>query len=142
MQIQCVIAAVCVQVFMTLCLYLVLLKAKIQAYKEGKVDQDRVRIHMDGWPDKVVQINNNLTNQYQLPVLFYVLTVSAMALGYIDWPWVALSWGFVLSRVVHMIEHVGRNKVKVRMRAFIVGTVAVTSMVILLAYDVFSMSQG
>ena len=140
MQTKYAAAAICVQLVLTLSLYLRLLKAKVAAYKEGTVNKERVKIHMDAWPDKVVQINNSLTSQYQIPVLFYVLVILALTLGHLNWPWVVLSWVFVLSRFIHMIEHTGRNEVKLRMPAFTLGTIVVSVMIVLLAYQVWSVS--
>ena len=108
-------------VLMTLLLYVRLIKVKIRAVKAGEVDQARRPLHEDAWPDSVLQVNNSIRNQFELPVLFYVVcvvlweleAVSALALG--------AAWLFVLSRIVHAWIHLTSNVVKHRRRAYTVG---------------------
>ena len=71
---------VIVQVLMTLLIYVRLIKVKIRELRAGKVNRDRLALHEDAWPESVLQINNNIRSQFELPVLFYMMTAILWAL--------------------------------------------------------------
>ena len=104
---------VLVQVLLTIFLYVALAVAKSRAVKAGLVDLERRALHDDAWPESVMKINNNIRNQFEVPVLFYVI---------------ALAWLFVASRVVHAWIHTHSNYVPARRRVFTVGVVVVLAM--------------
>lgn len=122
-----------VQVCLTSAIYVRLLVVKSAAAKAGAVDRSRIAIHPDAWPDTVAVVNHNLTNQFQLPILFYVLTLALMTLDAVDTPAVVAAWGFALSRLAHAGVHLGSNHVPTRMRLFVVGFVMVFILAGLLA---------
>ena len=55
------------------------------------------------------QIANALPDQFELPVLFYVLTILAMITRHADLLFVVLAWMFVAMRLVHAYIHVTSN---------------------------------
>ena len=71
---------VVLQVLITLYAYVLLGGAKSRATKGGLVNDARRALHDDAWPDQVIQINNNIRNQFELPVLFYVLVIVLWAI--------------------------------------------------------------
>ena len=71
---------VLVQVLLTLVVYLLLARAKARAVKLGQVDMARRALHQDAWPENVMKINNNISNQFELPVLFYAACFALWAL--------------------------------------------------------------
>lgn len=132
-----IFAPVLVQVLLTLLVYVLLIKAKIRAMKAGKVDMERRALHEDAWPEDVLKINNNIRNQFQLPVLFYVLALSLWAMDAVGAPALAVAWLFVVSRLVHAWIHVGSNYVPNRRRAFTAGWFLLLVMVALAAWALF-----
>lgn len=128
---------VLVQVLLTLLVFVALIRAKIRAVKAGTVDMARRALHEDAWPDDVLQVNNNIRNQFQLPVLFYVLSFSLWAMDAVGVPALAVAWLFVVSRLVHAWIHVGSNYVPNRRRAFTVGWFLLLVMVALAAWALF-----
>ncbi len=54
---------------------------------------------------------NNLTNLFELPVLFYTAILLALILMWQDPVLVAFSWLFVSLRIAHSIIHLTNNKV-------------------------------
>lgn len=110
-----------VQVLLTLLLYAALAFAKARAVKAGQVDSDRRALHDDAWPESVMKINNNIRNQFQLPVLFYVLVVLLWQLGESGVLVQTLAWLFVGSRIAHAWVHTHSNYVPVRRRVFAFG---------------------
>lgn len=119
------------QVFLTLAMYIVLGKRKAAAVKAGQVDRQKAALDNRLWPDDVVKVSNNLANQFETPVLFYVLcfvlffTNSAGTLA------VVFAWLFAASRYVHAVVHVGSNYVPARMRLFMFGWAMLLALLIL-----------
>jgi len=66
--------------------------------------ETRVRdivLGQQNWPVRVTQIGNCFKNQFELPILFYMLIALALPLRHADLVIVALSWVFVVTRFVH-----------------------------------------
>jgi len=126
---------VLVQVILTLATYVILIKAKIRAMKAGEVDMARRALHDDAWPDSVMKINNNIRNQFEVPVLFYVLAFALWALDAVHVVTLAAAWLFAVSRIVHAWIHIGSNYVPNRRRAFTVGWFLVAAMALLVAWE-------
>ena len=130
------------QVLLTLVVYVALIKRKIAAMREKRVDMERRALHDDAWPDDVMQINNNIRNQFELPVLFYALAFSLWALHAVHEAALAAASLFVLSRIVHTWIHIGSNYVPARRRAFTVGWWLLVAMVLLLAWELGKRALG
>ena len=124
-----------VQVLLTLATYVLLIKAKIRAMKAGEVDMARRALFDDAWPESVMKINNNIRNQFEVPVLFYVLAFALWALEAVAWPALAAAWLFAISRIVHAWVHIGTNYVPNRRRAFTIGWWIVFAMALLVAWE-------
>jgi hypothetical protein len=116
---------VILQIVLTLLLYLLLGVRKSRAIRDGQVDQERRALHADAWPDSVQQVNNSIRSQFEIPVLFYVLTLILWQLGSSGVITQSLAWLFVISRYVHAYVHTGSNYVPLRRRVFTLGTVIV-----------------
>jgi hypothetical protein len=126
---------VLVQVLLTLGIYVRLIKVKIAAMKAGQVNVERRALHEDAWPDSVLQINNNIRNQFELPVLFYVMSFALWALDAVHALAIAAASLFVLSRIAHACIHLGSNFVPNRRRAFTVGWWVLLAMALLVAWE-------
>lgn len=73
------------------------------------------------WPDGARKIANCYANQFELPVIFYVLCLIALMTNKADLLMVVLAWIFVISRIVHALIHTGANVVPLRGAVFGVG---------------------
>jgi hypothetical protein len=80
------------------------------------------------WPEDARKIANCYGNQFELPVIFYVICLIALITGKADFVMVVLAWVFVASRVVHALIHTGPNIVPLRGAAFGVGILVVMIM--------------
>lgn len=80
-----------------------------------------IALTKETWPERPKQISNAYHNQYELPVLFFVLVAFAMITRKADLIFVVLSWVFVISRIVHMLIHTSSNRVPRRFFAYVVG---------------------
>ena len=106
---------------------------KKRALKNGQVDLKKTALDNDAWPDDVLKVSNNIRNQFQVPVLFYVLCFMFYVLDAVTVVALSLAWIFVLSRVVHAYIHMGANFVPARFSAFTIGFVVMVLMLIQLA---------
>ncbi|PKM31280.1 MAG: hypothetical protein CVV07_03715 [Gammaproteobacteria bacterium HGW-Gammaproteobacteria-11] len=128
---------VALQILLTLALYFLLSARKRKAAREGRVDESRRGIFDDAWPVDVILVNNCIRNQFEVPVLFYVLAVLLWALNGVDLIALLLAGLFVLSRVVHALIHTGSNHVPTRRRLFMFGVVLVMLMLVLVFLALF-----
>jgi len=126
---------VIVQVLMTLLIYVRLIKVKIRELKAGRVDMERRGIHEDAWGESVMLINNNIRNQFELPVLFYVVCVVLWALEAVGILALVAAWLFVASRIAHAWVHLTSNYIPNRRRFFTVGWWILVFMVLLVIWQ-------
>lgn len=127
---------VLLQIFLTLTIYCALVLAKIRAVRAGEVDAARRALHSDAWPEYVQKISNNIRNQFELPVLFYVLTFALVELNAVGIIAIVAAWAFALSRLVHAWIHTGANIVLMRRNVFLLGVLAIFALSALLLYEV------
>jgi len=80
------------------------------------------------------QFAYSFSNQFELPVLFYVLTILEIMTHHADLLFVTLAWGFVVLRWVHALVHVTNNNVRVRGAFY--GTGAIILVIMWLIYIV------
>lgn len=133
-----ILLPILLQVFTTLLAYSLLRIRKNQASASGQVDEARKALHDDAWPDRVLQINNNIRNQFELPVLFYVLALMLWALNAVSAWALGLAWVFSLSRIVHLAIHAGPNRVPPRRAVFTLGLVVVVLLFAITARSVLT----
>ncbi len=112
---------VLIQITLVIALYFNLAIAKSRASQKGEVDEDRRALFDDAWPESVLKINNCIRNQFEVPVLFYVLVLILWSLGAINVFVQVASWLFVATRIVHAYIHTGSNDVPLRRSAFSIG---------------------
>ena len=130
-----VLIPVLVQVLLTLATYVFLIKAKIRSLRANTVDRARLPLHDNAWPEDVMKINNNIRNQFEVPVLFYVLAFALWMLDAVGVIALVAAWLFALSRIVHAWIHIGSNFVPNRRRAFTVGWWIVLALTLLTAWE-------
>lgn len=136
MHIAAVLAPVFVLVLLTFCVMFWMARARIGALKSGQVKMADVALGQSNWPPKAQQVSNNYHSQFQMPVLFYVLVAFALITRHADYLFVAMSWLFVLTRLVHTYIHTTSNYVRYRFNAFAVGVLILLIMWIIFAIDI------
>ena len=116
------------QVALTLFMFIRIAGVKAKSLEAGDVDLSRSPLHYDAWPDYVLQVTNNVRNQFEMPVLFYVVVLMLWALGEVNVATVTLAWVYFASRVAHAYIHTGSNIVPNRTRMFKLGAVALAGL--------------
>jgi hypothetical protein len=121
MSIPAVLAPVFVLVALTFALAIWMGVVRNRAIYAGQLKIRDIALTKDAWPDRAKQIGNSYHNQYELPVLFYVLVALALITRKADLIFVVMSWVFVLSRLLHAFIHTTTNRVPRRFFAYLVG---------------------
>ncbi len=121
------------QVILTIAMFIVLAARKARAIEAGLVDRKEAALDNRVWPAGVVQVSNNIANQFETPILFYVLCVVLYLSGGAGVAAIALAWAYAISRYAHAYVHIGSNYVPARMRIFLFGCLVLMAMTILAA---------
>jgi hypothetical protein len=121
---------VAAQVILTLLLFIRLGQVKSRARRLNEVDESRSALHKEAWPDYVLKVTNNIENQFQTPVLFYLLSLMAWALDSVDWL-VVVAWAYLATRLVHAYIHLSDNVVIWRRKVFSLGVLLLMLMTVL-----------
>jgi hypothetical protein len=75
-----------------------------------------------------MQAANAYSNQFELPVLFYVLTILEWVTRHAGYVFVILAWIFVICRVLQAYVHITSNVVRLRSLFFSIGALALMIM--------------
>src|SRR5450755_4469863 len=98
MSIQAILLPLFVEVTLTLCLLLWLAELRRRDFKSGTVRPSQIALREPNWPARTQQVAYSFSNQFELPVLFYVLTILEIITRHADLIFVVLAWIFVLMR--------------------------------------------
>lgn len=113
--------SVFVQVLLTFMVTFRMASSRIAALQKTELKLGDVALSTTAYPEKTRQISNNLSNQFEFPVLFYTAVCLAAALEATTMIMAIAAVGFVVFRVVHHLIHVGANHVRHRFAAFSVS---------------------
>lgn len=119
-----------VQIAWTFVVAVILVRARARALQAGEVKLGQVAVSGEAYPDYARLAGANFSNQFETPVLFYVLALIATHVGATGWMMTGLAWVFVGSRILHTTIHTGENRVMKRFRVFLVGMAALAGMLV------------
>jgi hypothetical protein len=122
-----------VQMLLTFALLLAMGHGRVRAIGSGEVRASDIALDSSHWPDETRKFSNCYSNQFELPVIFYVLCLAALQTANADYLMVLLAWVFVISRIVHAYIHTGSNVVPRRGAVFALGFLIVLIMLVILA---------
>jgi hypothetical protein len=90
------------------------------------------------WSRRTLQIGYSYSNQFELPVLFYVLTILAYFTHRAGVVFVALAWIFVIFRYLQAYVHVTSNKVRLRGSFFIISAIVLAIMWVIYMVEILT----
>ncbi|HEV7880007.1 MAPEG family protein [Bradyrhizobium sp.] len=128
MSVQMVLLPVFVLVGLTFALLLGMATMRTRALKGGETKMKDVALGEQNWPTRAAQIGNCFSNQFEMPLLFYVLIALALPLRRADLVIVMLSWVFVVTRFVHAGIFVTSNDLRQRGSAWFAGVLVLFAM--------------
>jgi hypothetical protein len=111
-----------------LMLYAWLTYARMRAVRSGEIDYACFVLGRDE-PHDVARITRNLSNQFELPAIFYALVVLLVALGRVTTVDLIAAWVFVAGRVVHTLVQTLSDNVPLRGQVFMINFLAVVVLV-------------
>ena len=114
MSVRWVLLPVFLSVGLTFALLLGMVTTRTRAKKAGGVGND--------------QFGDCFSNQFELPLLFYVLIALALPLRHVDFVMVLLSWVFVVARFAHAGIFVTSNNPQQRGSAWFAGVLVLFAM--------------
>jgi hypothetical protein len=119
-----IIAAVLAQGVLVFIILALLYQARIPLVLQGKVRIADIAIDKEAWPERSRLVANALSNQFEVPVLFFVAALVSLYFGptLIE---MIVAWLFVISRYVHAYIHVTTNHVVHRFSVYATGVVIV-----------------
>ncbi|PDT85141.1 hypothetical protein CO669_31785 [Bradyrhizobium sp. Y36] len=128
MSIQMVLLPVFVQVGLTFALLIGMVLARRRTLVAGETKIRDIALGEPNWPKGATQIANCYRNQFELPVLFYVLIALALPLRHADLFIVLMSWVFVVTRFAHAGVFVSSNDLGRRSSVWLAGCLVLLAM--------------
>ena len=124
-----------VQVFLGLMVVLILGYRRVGAMRKLGFET----IAKDGFPTKAVNTNDNLRNQFEIPVLFYVLCFFFGLVGETTPTVLLMAWFFVGLRYFHAIIQLTSNVIfPWRFGSFVISTFVVVAMFVVAGLQVLA----
>ena len=128
MSVQMVLLPVFVLVGLTFALLLWMATVRTRALTGKEIRIKDIALGQPNWPERATQIGNCFSNQFELPLLFYILIAIALPLRHADLVIVLLSWVFVVCRFAHAGIFVTSNDLGQRSMAWFAGVLVLLAM--------------
>jgi hypothetical protein len=109
------------QIILTFVLLVAMGWARRKAILTQGIGYRDIAIDASRWPEDARKVANSFNNQFELPVIFYVLCLIALITAKADFLMVVLAWAFVASRVAHALIHTGSNAMPLRSIIYSIG---------------------
>ena len=142
MSITAILLPVFVQVALTFFLLIWTGRSRIALLRQGEVKLGEVALGEKNWPKPAQQISNAYENQFELPMLFFVLVALALITRKADIVFVVMSWMFVVTRLFHAGIHVTSNRMQQRFTVFLIGFLILLLMWIVYAMRIVAAEAG
>jgi hypothetical protein len=139
MSVQMILLPLFVEVILTLVLWSWMAVLRTRDFNSGAVQPDNIALREPNWPKRTTQLANAFANQFELPVLFYVLTILEYVTHLAGIVFVALAWVFVISRLLHAYVHVTSNVVRLRGALYGVGAFVLIIMWVIYIVEVLTL---
>ena len=114
MTVQSALLPLFAEVLLTFVLMFGMMYNRTSSLQRGVTQFTDIALREPNWPKRAQQFAYSFSNQFELPVLFYVLTVLAIIPRHADLVFVVLAWIFVVFRILQAWIHVTTNNVKYR----------------------------
>lgn len=128
MSLQAVLLPLFVEVILTFALMFWMGALRNGDFRSGAVKPQDVALREPIWPGRTAQAANSFSNQFELPVLFYVLTILEWVTRHAGYVFVILAWIFVICRVLQAYIHVTSNDYRLRSTFYSIGALVLMIM--------------
>jgi hypothetical protein len=130
-----------VEVILTFLLLFWLAPLRGGDFRSGVTRPEKVSLREPNWSARTLQVAYAYSNQFELPVLFYVLTILAYVTHLAGLVFVVLAWIFVLFRCLQAFVHVTSNNIRVRGAMFGVAALVLAVMWIMYIVEVMTLPR-
>jgi hypothetical protein len=110
------------QVLLTYVVYATVSARRVSAIKAGTAKVSDFRVPSIE-PEPSATAARNLSNQFELPVLFFAASLSLFVTGAAGMAAVVAAWAFVLARAAHAWVHLTSNRIRFRRPLFIASLI-------------------
>jgi len=138
MSLQMVLLPLFVEVILTFALLFWLAPLRAHDFRSGLVREEDIGLRQPNWSKPALQVQYSFSNQFELPVLFYVLTILAYVTHHAGILFVVLAWVFVIFRLFQAYVHVTNNKVRLRGLFFGISALALAIMWVVFIIEILT----
>jgi len=103
-------------------------RSRVAAVMRGEVKVKDIALGQSAWPDRITQLSRSYQNQFELPLLFYVLAALLLVTRHVDTLLLVLAWAFVALRYAHAYIHTTSNTLRTRFNLFLAGFTVLAAM--------------
>ena len=121
MTVQEILLPLFVEVILTFLLMFALMPLRARDFRSGIATYDNIGLREPNWSKPSLQVAYSFSNQFELPVLFYVLTILEWVTRHAGVLFVVLAWAFVICRVLQAYVHVTSNTYRLRSTFYSIG---------------------
>ena len=106
-------------VLLTASVLVIMFRSRVRAVRENALASSYFRVYQGGTePDYAVKPSRHFVNLFEAPTLFYAACLAALATGTTGPAILSLAWAYFAIRVVHALVHIGRNRLRHRIRVY------------------------
>lgn len=106
------------QALVSLWLYIPMSRARFGSVKSGAASAYDFKLPKQNEPGSIAHLGNAVSNQFELPVLFFAVCLAAHSAQLVDLPLLIAAWAFVTIKTAHSLVHATINKLRHRFRLF------------------------
>ncbi len=112
---------------------------RVRSIKSGEIDPRYFKTYAGNveLPKHAVYLSRNLTNLFEAPTLFYVLSLFILFTQALDATLLTLAWLYVASRTFHTFIHITKNKIMPRLIIYAIGWIILLIMWILFLIQIY-----
>jgi len=99
---------------------------RISGGLKGTIPSEYFRVGQGPRPaDRIVDIHHHFSNQFEIPILFYLGCVVVLVTDSVDPVAIALAWAFVALRLLHTAVILVRNDPRLRVTPYVLSSLVV-----------------
>ena len=118
---------VIIQALVTLFLYIPMSSRRVASVKSGEAKASDYRL-VEKEPADVRQMTRAIANQYETPILFYAVCISAYVTQNAGTVMLVLAWAYVIIKCCHVFVQTTSNRLRIRRPIFMVSFIVLIAM--------------
>ncbi|KPA99880.1 MAPEG family protein [Ahrensia marina] len=107
-----------IQALVSLYLYIPMGRARFGSVKSGQAKAHDYKLPKQNEPQEIAKFGNAVSNQFELPVIFFAISLAFHSTGSVDIVALGLAWLFVVLKTAHSFVYITTNKLKWRFQIF------------------------